>query len=116
MSKHVVATVDEIPAGGRKLVTVRGRPIAVFNLSGAYYGLFNRCPHQGGPMCEGILTGLIQSNEPGHYEYSRKGEILRCPWHYMEFHIPTGQCLPFPNHRAQTYPVTIKDEKIFVSL
>ena len=59
MSKHVVATVDEIPPGGRKLVTVRGRPIAVFNLDGEFYGLFNRCPHQGGPMCEGILTGLI---------------------------------------------------------
>ena len=61
MSKHVVATVAEIPPGGRKLVTVRGRSIAVFNLGGEFFGLFNRCPHQGGPMCEGILTGLIES-------------------------------------------------------
>src|SRR5205807_2069741 len=74
MSKHVVATVGEIPPGQRKLVTVRGRSIAVFNLDGEFYGLFNRCPHQGGPMCEGILTGLIQSSEPGRYEYSRPGE------------------------------------------
>src|SRR5579872_7618086 len=81
MSKHVVATVAEIPPGQRKLVTVRGRSIAVFNLDGEFFGLFNRCPHQGGPMCEGILTGLIESDEPGHYQYSRKGEILRCPWH-----------------------------------
>ena len=79
MSKHVVATVAEIPPGQRKLVTVRGRSIAVFNLDGEFFGLFNRCPHQGGPMCEGILTGLIESDEPGHYKYSRKGEILRCP-------------------------------------
>ena len=63
MSKHVVATVSEIPPGQRKLVTVRGRSIAVFNLDGEFYGLFNRCPHQGGPMCEGILTGLIETSE-----------------------------------------------------
>ena len=91
MSKHVVATVAEIPPGGRKLVTVRGRSIAVFNLDGEFFGLFNRCPHQGGPMCEGILTGLIESDEPGHYRYSRKGEILRCPWHGWEFDVRTGQ-------------------------
>ena len=91
MSKHVVATVAEIPPGSRKLVTVRGRQIAVFNLDGEFFGLFNRCPHQGGPMCEGILTGLIESDEPGHYRYSRKGEILRCPWHGWEFDVRTGQ-------------------------
>ena len=62
MSKHVVATVGEIPPGQRKLVTIRGRQIAVFNLDGEFFGLFNRCPHQGGPMCEGILTGLIESD------------------------------------------------------
>jgi nitrite reductase/ring-hydroxylating ferredoxin subunit len=91
MSKHVVATVAEIPPGQRKLVTVRGRSIAVFNLDGEFFGLFNRCPHQGGPMCEGILTGLIESDEPGHYQYSRKGEILRCPWHGWEFDLETGE-------------------------
>ena len=72
-------------------MTIRGRPIAVFNLDGEFFGLFNRCPHQGGPMCEGILTGLIESDEPGHYRYSRKGEILRCPWHGWEFDVRTGQ-------------------------
>jgi nitrite reductase/ring-hydroxylating ferredoxin subunit len=43
MSKHVVATVAEIPPGQRKLVTIRGRQIAVFNLDGEFFGLFNRC-------------------------------------------------------------------------
>ena len=94
MAKHVVATVAEIPPGQRKLVTVRGRPIAVFNLGGEFFGLFNRCPHQGGPMCEGVLTGLIESDDPGRYKYSRAGEILRCPWHGWEFDVRTGQSVP----------------------
>ena len=108
MSKHVVATVSEIPPGQRKLVTVRGRSIAVFNLAGEFFGLFNRCPHQGGPMCEGILTGLIQSNEPGHYEYSRPGEILRCPWHGWEFDVKTGQSFCDPSKiSVRSYPIEV---------
>ena len=79
MSKHVVATVGEIPPGQRKLVTVRGRSIAVFNLGGEFFGLFNRCPHQGGPMCEGILTGLIEFDEPGHYKYSARARSSAAP-------------------------------------
>ncbi len=110
MTKHVVATVNEIPPGARKLVTVLGRPIAVFNLSGEYFGLFNRCPHQGGPMCEGILTGLIQSDEPGRYQYSRRGEILRCPWHGWEFDVRTGQSFCEPGKvSVRGYPVEVAD-------
>lgn len=108
MSRHVVAAARDIPPGGRKLVTVRGRPIAVFNLDGAYYGLLNRCPHQGGSLCEGVLTGLLQSATPGEYSYSRKGEILRCPWHGWEFDIRTGQSYCDPERvRARAYPVEL---------
>jgi nitrite reductase/ring-hydroxylating ferredoxin subunit len=137
MSKHVVATVQEIPPGERKLVTVRGRPIAVFNIKGAFYGLLNRCPHQGGPMCQGLLTGLITSDDPGTYQYSRGGEILRCPWHGWEFDVKTGQSYCDPQkitvrnypvevalgqrimqgpYVAETIPVTVEEEYIVVDV
>ncbi len=108
MSKHVVAKASDVPPGGRKLVTVRGRPIAIFNLSGDFFGLLNRCPHQGGPLCDGLLTGLIESDEPGAYRYSRPGEIIRCPWHGWEFDIRTGQswCDPGSVH-ARSFAVEI---------
>ena len=104
MSWHVVAAVAEIPPGGRKLVTVRGRPIAVFNLGGEFFGLLNRCPHQGGALCEGVLTGLVEASEPGEYRYSRAGEILRCPWHGWEFDIRTGESKTDPDRiRTRAY-------------
>ena len=109
MSRHVVATAQEIPEGGRKLVTVRGRPIAIFNLKGEYYGMLNKCPHQGGPMCEGLITGLRQAPQPGEYVFTRKGEILRCPWHGWEFDIKTGQSYVDPDKtRIRTYPVEVE--------
>ena len=108
MSWHVVGPVSDIPPGGRKLVTVRGRPIAIFNLDGEFFGLLNRCPHQGGNLCEGILTGLVGATAPGEYTYTRKGEILRCPWHGWEFDIRTGQSYCDPEKiRTRSYPVEV---------
>jgi len=48
MAKHVIASVREFPADTRKLVEVKGRQIAVFNIKGEFFALANRCPHQGG--------------------------------------------------------------------
>ena len=108
MSRHVVAPTSEVPPGSRKLFTVKGRPIAVFNLGGDYFGMLNRCPHQGGSLCEGIVTGLLLSSRPGEYHYTRKGEILRCPWHGWEFDIRTGQSYCDPERiRAKSYQVDI---------
>ena len=47
MARHVIAPVDELPPGTRKFLTIDERPIAVFNVKGEFFGLMNRCPHQG---------------------------------------------------------------------
>ena len=108
MAKHVVAAAADVPPGTRKLVNVKGRPIVIFNVAGEYFGLLNRCPHQGGNLCDGKLTGLLQSAAPGHYSYSRQGEILRCPWHGWEFDIRTGQSYCDPDKvKARTFDVSV---------
>ncbi len=108
MSKHVVAAAHDIPPGSRKLVSVKGRPIAVFNIDGEFFGVLNRCPHQGGPLAEGALCGLIEADRPGRYRYSRAGEILRCPWHGWEFDLRTGQSWCEPDRLSvRSYPVEV---------
>ena len=110
MPQFIVATVKEIPPGGRKIVEVAGRSIGVFNLDGVFFALRNRCPHQGGPLCTGSLGGLIISPRPGEYHYSRAGEIVRCPWHGWEFDIRTGQSWCDPTRvRVRSYDVTIEE-------
>jgi len=91
LPRHVVATVDEIPEGERKLVKVEGRDIVIFNSGGEFLGLLDRCPHQGGSLCGGVLTGFVESERVGQYKYSRPGEFIRCPWHGWHFDIRTGQ-------------------------
>jgi len=81
MRRYVVASVAEIPPGTRKVFTVGGRPIGIFNLDGEFYGLLNRCPHQGGSLCDGLITGLAVGDRPGEFRMIRMGEMVRCPWH-----------------------------------
>jgi len=107
--KHVVAAVAEIPPGGRKLVDAGGRAVVVFNLGGEFFALSNRCPHRGGDLCKGYLTGLIQSDEPGHYEFTRRGEIIRCAWHNWEFDIRTGKSYCDPETlQARRFGVSVE--------
>jgi len=109
MPKHVIAAVKDIPPGGRKCVTVNGRAVVVFNLGGEFFALSDRCPHKGGSLSKGRLTGLVQSSTPGEYEYGRRGEIIRCPWHSWEFDIRTGKSWCDPERvRARNFPVRVE--------
>ena len=108
MAKHVIAPLRDFPAGTRRLADVRGRAIAVFNVNGEFFALANRCPHQGGNLIQGRLVGLIESSEPGCYRYSRRGEIIRCPWHGWEFDLRTGKSWCEPERvRARQFAVSV---------
>lgn len=109
MTRHVVATVGELKPGEKKLVTVKGREIGIFNVNGEFFALANRCPHEGGPMCEGRVVPLVQSDGPGDYRLTRKGEFVRCPWHGWEFEISTGQSYCDPaNTKLRQFKVAVE--------
>ena len=95
-ARYVVAAAGEIAPGERKIVTVGGRSIGVFNVGGEFFALRNRCPHQGGALCEGQLWGVLESTVPGEYRYRESREVVACPWHGWEFQLRTGQswCSP----------------------
>ncbi|MFT4039210.1 MAG: Rieske (2Fe-2S) protein [Thermomicrobiales bacterium] len=108
--RHVVAQVAEIPTGGRKIVTIAGRSIGIFNVGGVFYAVRNSCPHQGGELCLGPTVGLATAERPGEIHYSREGEILRCPWHGWEFDLATGRSVFDPNRtRVKSYPVELEE-------
>ncbi|MCC7371885.1 MAG: Rieske (2Fe-2S) protein [Chloroflexi bacterium] len=108
MAKYIVGTVDEITPGTRKIVDVGGRSVGVYNLHGEFFAILNRCPHQAGPLCLGNAYGFLKSGAVGEYEYSRPGEIVRCPWHGWEFDVRTGQSWFDPVQvRVRRYDVSV---------
>jgi nitrite reductase/ring-hydroxylating ferredoxin subunit len=137
MARHVVATVDDIPPGKRTLVNVKGRDIAIFNVGGEYFAVGNRCPHEGASLCKGRVVGLVESSEPGSYQFSRRGELLRCPWHGWEFDLRTGKSWCEPDRtrvrsfdlkvesggtlvegelQAETFPVSIEKQYVVIEV
>lgn len=96
MPSYVVGRVADFPASGRMLVEINRRPVVIFRLGEDWFALLNTCPHQGGSLHEGKQVGLVESDRPADYRYSRRGEIIRCPWHGWEFDIRTGRsrCRP----------------------
>ena len=66
-------------------------------------------------LCQGTLTSLLESAEPGDYRFSRKGEILRCPWHGWEFDIRTGQSYCAPDRmKVSSYSVEVAEGRKIV--
>ena len=106
--RHVVAKAADIATGERLAVTIANREIAVFNVNGDFFALANRCPHEGGPLCGGLITGIALSDGPNQYKIARKGEFIRCPWHGWEFDIKTGQSWCDPTSvRARQFNIRV---------
>jgi 3-phenylpropionate/trans-cinnamate dioxygenase ferredoxin subunit len=107
--KVVVGTADAIPDGGRLIVNVDGHSIGVFRLGGEYYALLNRCPHQGGPLCQGAIRHAITASAPGQPQLDSGVHLLECPWHGWEFDLRTGQSYVDPvKKRVRPYPVDVE--------
>ncbi len=95
---QVVAQVDEIPPGEGKIVQVNEKPIALFNVGGAFYAIHNVCPHEGGPLGEGRLKGCVVS----------------CPWHDLSFDVRNGQGTDGGGYCVGSYEVRVEGTQVLV--
>jgi nitrite reductase/ring-hydroxylating ferredoxin subunit len=87
----VVAPVSGFPDGERRIVSVGGRSIGVFRVGERFYGIRNRCPHQGGPLCLGHVLGDAVADAPGVARISTDPLRIACPWHGWEYDLDSGQ-------------------------
>ena len=70
----LLGTFMDLPEGHARTVHVDGERIAVVRSNGALCAISNVCPHQNGPLGEGVV---------------RDG-YLECPWHGYQFDPCTG--------------------------
>jgi nitrite reductase (NADH) small subunit len=110
--RYVIAQISDLPPGSRKIVTIDGREIGVFNINGNIYALRNLCPHRSGPLCKGRLRPLVVATDLVHLGYEREGEILKCPWHQWEFDIKTGQALYDETLRVKTFAAVQEGDEV----
>ena len=77
-----------------------GRRYAVFDLDGELEVTDARCPHNGGPLADGVV---------------RDGTVT-CPWHWYCFDLRTGDCRSSVGYQLRRYPVRSRDGRMFAEL
>jgi nitrite reductase (NADH) small subunit len=119
VTEVVVGRLADFPQGTHKVVRAGRREIGVFNIGGDLYALPNICPHQTGPLCAGrIATGTLQADADSDWKprWVMENEVIACPWHGLEYHVPTGRCLAYPEITLRRYPVTVHGDDVLVTI
>lgn len=93
----------------------------MFNLAGEYHVILNWCPHQGGALCEGELSGLTEASFDRDTlevseRWNRDGEIIACPRHGWSFDLKSGESISDKDVSVPTYPVEIENGTVVVSM
>ncbi len=95
-----LASLHDLPPGSL-LEIVRGDDVyALCNVAGEVRAMAGVCPHNGGPLGQGVLNG----------------SIVTCPWHAWEFDSATGVCLFSDALRVPVYPARVEDGEILVDI
>lgn len=82
------------------IIKHHGRGYAVFDVGGELQVTDAGCPHNSGPLAEGLV---------------RDG-VVTCPWHWYSFDLRTGECRTAVGYRLRKYPVVSRDGRQYAQL
>lgn len=114
--EYAVGKIADLPDGSHRIVRAGNREIGIFKIHGEYHAIPNLCPHQRGPLCSGDVSGTIDYGPHTNWKLSwaYPDEVVTCPWHALEFHVPTGQCIAFPEIKLRKFEVHVANGEIRV--
>lgn len=95
-----MATLDELADGQAKEVEHDGRVYALFNIRGVISVVDGICPHQGGPIADGPVSG----------------NCVTCPWHGWQFDVTTGVTPVSKKMKLPVFEVRIEDNVVLVAV
>ncbi|MDE2112980.1 MAG: nitrite reductase small subunit NirD [Alphaproteobacteria bacterium] len=98
-----IGPLSNIPLrGARRLCfELDGHPIAVFRTGDDHlFALVDECPHRGGPLSEGIISGLT----------------VTCPLHNWSLDLERGEAVAPDEGRVPTLPVRIVAGEIHIGI
>lgn len=111
-----IGPIGDFAEGTIRIVQAAGRQVGVVRWDGAIYALNNRCSHQGGPVCAGILGPRLHASRPGCMELDATNPVLACPWHGWEFDVRSGRALHDRQQRIRSFPARIADGRVLLEL
>jgi nitrite reductase (NADH) small subunit len=112
-----IGPVEDFPVGRLVMIEFAEHVIGIIRTAGGIRAIGNRCPHQGGPICRGIVTGTMAPSSANEYIYEKDGEIIRCPWHGYEFELSTGKSVgSVVRGRVPVYTVEERGGRVYFAL
>jgi nitrite reductase (NADH) small subunit len=95
-----LCAVEDIPMlGARRVRRAQGADVAVFRTAGdRVFALLDRCPHQGGPLSQGIVHG----------------ERVACPLHNWSIGLADGMAAAPDVGQAVTFTVRIEAGRVWL--
>lgn len=100
---RIAGDISEIHFGDNNMAVViaGGKEICVGKMQDALFAFASRCPHAGGLLHEGCITG--------------SGEVI-CPVHGYKFNIRNGYNVSGEGYYLRHWAVVVKSEGIFVCI
>ncbi len=96
-----VCAVEDIPRQGARVVETRQGAVAVFRtIDDAVFALFDKCPHKGGPLSQGIVHG----------------HAVTCPLHNWVIDLAGGQVKGPDEGCAGSVPVELEAGRVRLGL
>ncbi|UOQ93901.1 nitrite reductase small subunit NirD [Halobacillus shinanisalinarum] len=101
LNKIFVTKVNELPEKLGKTVQAGDLELAIFKLEGGDIRVIeNRCPHKGGVLAEGMVSG----------------KHVFCPMHDWKISVVDGKVQDPDVGCVQTFDVEVKNENVYVIL
>jgi len=96
---EAVLLADRVEENRLYRVTASGVPVVLLRQGKEFYAISATCPHAGGPLDEGTLTG----------------NVVECPWHGSRFCMRDGRVLTGPaTVNAPRYEVRVRNGQVEV--
>lgn len=95
-----IGKIEDVPKLGSRVVATADGDIAVFRTSDDHiFALRDHCPHQGGPLSQGMVYG----------------HAVACPLHNWSIDLKTGEAIAPDEGCSHSYPVKVENGVITIA-
>ncbi len=96
-----IGQLEDIPKLGSRIVKAEDKNIAVFRTANdQVFALKDRCPHKGGHLSQGIVSG----------------ELVACPLHNWKIDLKTGEATAPDKGCTRRYEVKCENGRLWLAL
>lgn len=120
MREVLVGKVAEFPVNDCRILSIDGVEVGIFNIGEKLIAYENRCPHMGGPVCQGKLFNKVEEKLTDQMKSTGlkfgKDRHVVCPWHGYEFNLETGRHPGSEKVRLRRFDLTVRAGDVFVAI